>query len=59
MATSYDALFELLIQETNEQSEEFSEVVNYVSNEQLDTSIYELIAQVSQKEIQYLTYSHV
>lgn len=59
MATSYDALFELLIQETNEQSEEFSEVVNYVSNEQLDTSIYELIAQVSQKEIQYSTYSHV
>ncbi len=59
MATSYDALYELLAQKKKEQPEEFNEVINYVVNEQLDLSICELVTQISKKEIQYTTYTHV
>lgn len=59
MTTSYDALFELLAQKTREQPEEFSEVIKNVSNEQDDSTICELITQLSRKETQYTTFSHV
>lgn len=59
METSYDSLFDLLIQAKNEQLEEFSDVIDYVTAEQLDSSICELVAQLSQKKVQYTTYSHV
>jgi hypothetical protein len=58
METSYDTLFELLSQKKSEQPDEFSEVISYISDEQLDASICELVAQLSQKEIQYTTFSH-
>ena len=59
MATSYDTLFELLAQKKKEQPEEFSEVINYVYNEQLDSSICELVTQLTKKEMRYTTYTHV
>ncbi len=59
MATSYDTLFELLAQKKKEQPKEFSEVINHVYNEQLDSSICELVTQLTKKEIQYTTYTHV
>ncbi len=59
MGTSYDLLFNLLTQAKNEQPEEFSDVINYVTAEQQDISICELVAQLSQKNVQYTTYSHV
>ncbi len=59
MGTSYDSLFDMLIQAKNDQPEEFSDVINYVTAEQLDSSICELVAQLSQKNVQYTTYSHV
>lgn len=59
MATSFDTLFELLEQKKKEQPEEFSEVISYVYNEQLDSSICELVTQLTKKEMQYSTYSHV
>ena len=59
MATSYDTLFELLAQKKKEQPKEFSEVINYVYNEQLDSSICELVTQLTKKELQYTTYTHV
>lgn len=58
METSYDMLFQLLSQKKSEQPDEFSEVISYFSNQQLDAEICELVAQLSQKEVQYTTFSH-
>ena len=55
MGTSYDSLFDMLIQAKDDQPEEFSDVINYITAEQLDTSICELVEQLSQKKAQYTT----
>ena len=59
MGMSYQVLYDLLTQKEHEQPKEFHEVINLVSCEQKDPSICELVNYLSQKEVQYTTYSHV
>ena len=59
MSVSYQVLRELLIQKECEQPKEFHEVINLVNCEQKDPDICELVNYLSQKDVQYATYSHV
>ena len=59
MVISYDMLISLLNQGEREQSEEFREAIVNTNHVQRDHNIYELINLLSQKETQYITYSHV
>ena len=59
MEISYDMLISLLNQGEREQSQEFQEAIVNTNHVQRDHNIYELINLLSQKETQYITYSHV
>ena len=59
MGVSYQVLYDLLAQKGCEQPTEFHEVINLMNYEQKDPAICELVNYLSQKDVQYATYSHV
>ncbi len=58
MDIPYDVLHRLLIQRQNEQPKEFTEIINLINSDQIDSEIYDLVNYLSQEEAQYITYSH-
>ena len=58
MDIPYDVLHRLLIQRQNEQPKEFTEIINLINTDQIDSEIYDLVNYLSQEEAQYITYSH-
>lgn len=59
MSVSYQVLYDLLAQQKYEQPKEFFEVINLINDEQNNSTIYELLNYLAQKEVQCSTYSHV
>ena len=58
MDIPYDVLHRLLIQRQNEQPKEFTEIINLINSDQIDSEIYDLVNYLSQEDAQYITYSH-
>ena len=58
MDIPYDVLHRLLIQRQNEQPKEFTEIINLINSDQIDSEIYDLVNYLSQEEAQYITDSH-
>ena len=58
MDMPYDVFHRLLIQRQNEQPKEFTEIINLINSDQIDSEIYDLVNYLSQEEAQYITYSH-
>ena len=43
MDIPYDVLHRLLIQRQNEQPKEFTEIINLINSDQIDSEIYDLV----------------